>query len=269
MMEFGRIMFLIFRRTLLNFVASLLILCAMGEVAASQERVTVFAAASLKNALDAASSAWTEKTRKATAISYASSSALAKQIEAGAPADVFLSADLDWMDYLDERQLLVSGSYVKLLSSRLVLIGPKGASAIEILPGFDLPGLLGEGKLAMGAADSVPAGKYGKAALQALGIWGGVKDRIVGAENVRAALQYVSRGETPYGIVYETDARAEPDVTIVGIFPENTHPPIVYPVALLQGAANPTAEDYVSFLTSQEARRYFEAEGFEVLGEQN
>jgi molybdate transport system substrate-binding protein len=234
-------------------------------ISAAQEAVTVFAAASMKNALDAANTAWAEKGGAKTSTSYAASSALAKQIEAGAPADVFISADLAWMDYLAERKLIDTASRTNLLGNRIVLVGPKDAPAVEIKSGFDLADLLAGGKLAMGAPDSVPAGKYGKAALEALGIWGSVEASVAGAENVRAALLLVSRGEAPYGIVYQTDAAADPEVSVVGVFPADSHPPVIYPIALLAGSDNPQAAEYLEFLKSDEAHPFFEAEGFEIL----
>ena len=168
---------------------------------------------------------------KAT-ISYAASSALAKQIEQGAPADVFFSADLDWMKYLSERKLIKPDTETELLGNRIVLVAPADSSAAtEIAPNFDLAGLLGDGRLAMANVDAVPAGKYGKAALETLGVWASVEGKVAQAENVRAALALVSTGEAPLGIVYQTDAKADPKVKVVGIFPQDTHPPIVYPVA--------------------------------------
>nr|CAD6417375.1 molybdate ABC transporter substrate-binding protein [Rhizobium sp. Q54] len=241
------------------------VLAAGASATAAQEAVTVFAAASMKNALDAASDAWTKESGVAVSVSYAASSALAKQIEAGAPADLFISADLAWMDYLDERALIDGESRVDLFGNRIVLIGGQGAEPVEIKPGFDLAGLLGGGKLAMAAPGSVPAGKYGKAALERLGIWPSVEASVAGVENVRAALLFVSRGEAPYGIVYRTDAAADPGVAVVATFPEETHPPIVYPVALLAGTGNPQAAEYLEFLKSDEAKPFFEAEGFELL----
>ncbi|MCJ8519058.1 molybdate ABC transporter substrate-binding protein [Rhizobium tarimense] len=254
------------RHTVLVCAAVLALLVAGAGASLAQEGVNVFAAASMKNALDAASAAWTKKTGVATSISYAGSSVLAKQIEAGAPANIFISADLDWMDYLAERQLIDPSSRTNLLSNRIVLIGPNGVGTVDIEPGLDLAGLLGDGRLAMAAPESVPAGKYGKAALQKLGAWETVQEKVARADNVRAALQYVSRGEAPYGIVYRTDAKADPGVTVVGIFPEDSHPPIVYPAALLKRSDNPAAASFLSFLKSDMARPYFELEGFEVLG---
>ena len=186
----------------------------------AQEKVTLFAAASLKNALDSISKAWEAETGKKTAISYAASSALAKQIEHGAPADIFISADLDWMKYLSDKKLIKPGTEVKLLGNSLVLVAPKNSkAATTIAKNFDLAGLLGEGRLAMANVDSVPAGKYGKAALAALGVWPSVEKKLAQAENVRAALLLVSTGEAPLGIVYKTDAAADPKVKIIGTFP--------------------------------------------------
>ncbi|OHV75983.1 molybdate ABC transporter substrate-binding protein [Rhizobium sp. LCM 4573] len=234
--------------------------------AVAQEKVTVFAAASMKNALDAANAAWTAETSKETTVSYASSSALAKQIESGAPADIFISADLDWMKYLADKNLVKTDTQTKLLGNRIVLVAPReGAKPVEIGQGFDLVALLGDGKLAMGAPDSVPAGKYGKAALEKLGAWSAVESKVAGAESVRAALALVSRGEAPYGIVYQTDAAADPGVAIVGTFPEDTHPPIIYPVAVLAESKSPDAAAYLDYLKSDKAAPFFEKEGFTVL----
>jgi len=251
--------------TVAAFVSNLVLLTS--TVAVAQQPVTIFAAASLKNALDASSAVWSKKSGVRTAISYAGSAALAKQIEAGAPADIFISADRDWMDYLAERDLVDPATRFDLLGNRLALIGQVGAISMEITPDIDLAGLLGDSRLAMAAPDSVPAGKYGKAALERLGLWASVKGKVAGAENVRAALQYVSRGEASLGVVYETDARADRGVSIIGTFPQDSHPPIVYPVALLKTSSNAAANDYLSFLRSQDARFYFEAEGFQVLSQ--
>jgi molybdate transport system substrate-binding protein len=228
--------------------------------------VVVFAAASLKNALDAVDTAWKAEGGKTATASYAASSALAKQIEEGAPADVFISADLDWMKYLSDKKLIKDGSEVKLLGNRIVLVAPKDSVAkADIAANFDLAGLLGEGRLAMGDVKAVPAGKYGKAALEKLGVWASVEGKIAQAENVRAALKLVSTGEAPLGIVYQTDATAEPGVKIVGLFPEETHPPIVYPVGVTAGSKNADAEAYVKYLQSAKAKELFEAQGFTVL----
>ena len=212
----------------------------------------MFAAASLKNALDAVNAQWTKETGKKAVISYASSSALAKQIEQGAPAQMFISADLDWMDYLAAKSLIKPDTRSNLLGNRIVLIAPKDkAQPVEIKPGFDLAKLLGDGRLAMANVDAVPAGKYGKAALEKLGLWAGVSGKIAQAENVRAALLLVSRGEAPAGIVYQTDAAADPNVKIIGTFPEDTHPPIIYPIALTASATHPDAAAFLAYIKSR------------------
>lgn len=234
--------------------------------AQAQDKVTVFAAASLKNALDAVNAACEAEVGEAATVSYAASSALAKQIEQGAPADIFMSADLDWMAYLSEKNLTVKDSETKLLGNRIVLIAPADSSAAaEIAPNFDLAGLLGDGRLAMANVDSVPAGKYGKAALEKLGVWGAVEGKVAQAENVRAALALVSTGEAPLGIVYATDAAADPKVKIVAAFPEDTHPPIVYPVAQLAESKDEQAPAFLKCLQTAKAKELFEGQGFTVL----
>ncbi len=238
-----------------------------GSALAQNRDVLVFAAASMKNALDEINDAWARENggRKAT-ISYAASSALAKQIEGGAPADLFASADLDWMEYVGDKGLIRTETRINLLGNRIVLIAPKDAApAMTIAPGLNLAGALGQGRLAMANVDAVPAGKYGKAALEKLGAWNAVKDRVAQAENVRAALLLVSRGEAPLGIVYQTDAAADPNVKIVGTFPEDTHPPIVYPVAVTKASANADAPALLAFLRGPAARAAFERQGFTVL----
>lgn len=234
--------------------------------AQAQDKVTIFAAASMKNALDAANAEWAKQSGNEATVSYAASSALAKQIEAGAPADLFISADLAWMDYLAKKNLIRSDTRTNLLGNRLVLVAPADkASPVEIKPGFDLAKRLGDEKLAIGAVDSVPAGKYGKAALEKLGVWSSVEAKVAGAESVRAALLLVSRGEAPYGVVYQTDAAADPGVKIVGTFPENTHEPIIYPVAILAESKSPAAADYLKFIRSEKAAPFFENQGFTIL----
>jgi molybdate transport system substrate-binding protein len=227
--------------------------------------LVVFAAASLKNALDAVNAQWQKETGKAARISYAASSALAKQMEQGAPAQMFISADLDWMDYVEKKGLIRLETRFNLLGNRLVLIAPKGRGApVAIKRGLDLARVLGDGRLAMANVDSVPAGKYAKAALEKLGVWASVSRRLAQAENVRAALLFVSRGEAPAGVVYQTDAAADPGVAIVGTFPEDTHPPIIYPVALATGAG-PEAAAFLAYIRSNEAKPLFEAQGFTAL----
>ncbi|OQP84822.1 molybdate ABC transporter substrate-binding protein [Rhizobium rhizosphaerae] len=259
------------RRRLAGLLAALVliggVLAALAPDAARAEApVTVFAAASLKTALDAVNQAFTAETGKPATASYAASSALAKQIEAGAPADLFISADEDWMNDVAGKKLIRAETRTDLLGNRLVLVSAKAEGApVEIGRDFDLKGKLGEGRLAMGAVESVPAGKYGKAALENLGLWDGVKDRVAGAENVRAALLLVSRGEAPFGIVYETDAAADKGVHLAGLFPAGSHPPIVYPAAILTDSHNPAAADYLAFLRSDKAGAIFKAQGFTLL----
>lgn len=234
---------------------------------AQGEGLVVFAAASLKNALDEIATGWSKETGKPMPkISYAASSALAKQMEQGAPADLFISADLDWMDYVEKKDLIDKNTRVNLLGNKIVLIAPKDSKAsIDVKPGFDLAKALAGGKLAMGNVDAVPAGKYGKAALEKLGAWNGVKDKIAQAENVRAALLLVARGEAALGIVYSTDAAAEPNVKIVGTFPADSHPPIIYPAAVTKDAKSADAKPFLEMLKSAKARPAFEKQGFAVL----
>lgn len=249
-------------------LALALALALGGAGANAQSRpVLVFAAASLKNALDDVGAAWTRATGRRIVISYAASNALAKQIEAGAPADLFLSADLDWMDYAASRNLVRPDTRASLLGNALVLIAPKDSTArLDIRPGFDLAAALGSERLAMGNVDAVPAGKYGKAALERLGAWDGVKNKVAQAESVRAALVLVSRGEAPLGIVYRTDAVSDPGVRIVASFPDGSHPPIIYPAALTTASANPDARAFLDFLRSGAAKALFEKQGFTVIG---
>jgi molybdate transport system substrate-binding protein len=227
----------------------------------------VFAAASLKDALDDAAALYKQQTGADVTLNYAGSSTLAKQIEQGAPADIFFSADTDWMDYLEERGLIDKDSRVTLLGNAIVLVVPKASDVtIKIAPGMPLAEVLGkDGHLAMANVDSVPAGRYGKAALEHLGVWDAVADKVVQADNVRAALAFVAAGEAPLGIVYATDAAAEPAVRIVDAFPADSHPPIRYPVALTASSQNPDAAAFLDFLTSDTARPAFEKQGFVLV----
>jgi molybdate transport system substrate-binding protein len=229
--------------------------------------VIVYAAASLKDALDEQVRRFEQQAGSKVVVSYAASPALARQIEKGAPADVFISADLDWMDYVDSRKLVRAGSRVNLLSNRLVLIAPADSKgALTIGPKFPLAAALGNGRLAMADPDSVPAGKYGRAALQALGVWNGVVPKVARAENVRAALVLVARGEAPFGIVYSSDAVAEPKVRVVGEFPPSLHPPIVYPAAIIADSRSKAAEAFLRFLRSPDVRPVWRRHGFGVEG---
>jgi molybdate transport system substrate-binding protein len=237
--------------------------------ALAAEKVTVFAAASLKNALDEVSIAWKADTGKETANAYAASSVLAKQIEGGAPADVFISADLDWMKYLSDKTLIAKGTQVNLLGNTLVLVAPADSTAaVTIAPGFDLAGVLNGGKLAVCDVKAVPAGKYGKAALEKLGAWPSVEGSLAQAENVRAALKLVATGEAPAGIVYQTDANEEKKVKVLGTFPADTHPKIVYPAALVAASKNADAAEFLAFLQSPKALDIFKAHGFIILAGQ-
>ena len=233
---------------------------------AQGQKLIIFAAASLKDALDEVNVAYQHENSQETATSYAASSTLAKQIEADAPADVFISADLDWMDYLAKRNLIKPETRANLLGNRLVLIAPVNSPLnLAIGPNFSLAQALGNGRLAIADPNGVPAGRYGKAALESLGVWSTIADRLAPAENVRAALALVARGETPLGIVYQTDAASDKDVKIVGIFPQDTHPPIIYPIAVVVSSTNPAALGYLAYLKSRAARPTFEKHGFTVF----
>lgn len=255
------------RRSLIGLTLAIAALPALPLAEAKAEDVTVFAAVSLKNALDNVAAAYAADTGKDVVISYAASNALARQIEAGAPADIFFSADLAWMDYLDERGLIRSDTRETLLGNEIVLVAPAGSPAtIALEPGADLAALLGaDGRLAMANVDSVPAGKYGRAALEALGIWPRVADRVVQAENVRAALAFVATGEAPLGIVYKTDANSEQRVKSIAAFPADSHPPILYPVAMTAASANPEAKAFFDFMCSDAARPAYEEQGFTIV----
>jgi len=233
---------------------------------AEDKTITVFAAASLKNALDDVGTAFTKQSGIKVVVSYGASSALAKQIEQGAPADLFVSADLQWMDYGVQKKVIKDDTRVNLLGNKLVLIATKDAKIdhVTIGPGFDLAKLAGDGRVATGDVRAVPVGLYAKAALERLGAWTAVEPKIAMAENVRLALSLVARGDAPLGIVYETDAKVEPNVKIIGIFPDNSHDPIIYPAALT-ATAKPDATEYLSFLRSETAKSVFERYGFDFL----
>jgi molybdate transport system substrate-binding protein len=233
----------------------------------AQESVTVFAAASLKNALDEVNTAFNEATGIKVTASYEASSALARQIEQGAPADVFVSADLTWMDYASEHRLVRPGTRFNLLGNRLVLIAPRNSTLADVAigPGFDLARLAGDGRIAIADVKAVPAGLYAKAALEKLGAWTAAAPKLAQAANVRAALAFVARGETQVGIVYETDARIEPKVKIVGVFPDGSYPPVVYPAAATAAGKAGAAARYLAFLRTKTARAIFETYGFSVL----
>jgi molybdate transport system substrate-binding protein len=241
-------------------------LLATLPVQAQDKAIIVFAAASMKNALDDIDAAFKKATGIEIKASLAASSALAKQIEQGAPADVFASADLDWMDYLDKKNLIRKDTRVNLLGNKLVLIAPKDSRLdhVKIEQGFDIARLAGDGRIAVADMRAVPAGKYAKAALEKVGSWAAAEKKLASAENVRAALALVGRGEAPLGIVYETDARIEKNVKIVGRFPDDSYPAITYPVALTV-AAKPEAVRYLEYLRSNTAKTIFETYGFTFL----
>jgi molybdate transport system substrate-binding protein len=237
------------------------------QLASGQDKtITVFAAASMKNALDDVNTAYAKATGVKVVSSYAASSALAKQIEGGAPADAFVSADLKWMDYVQNKKAIKSDTRLNLLGNKLVLIAPKDTKigAVTIGQGFDLAKLAGDGRIATGDVKAVPVGLYAKAALEKLGSWAAAESKFAMTDNVRAALLLVSRGEAALGIVYETDAKVEPGVKIVGTFPEGSHPPVTYPVAAT-ATAKPDAVGYLEFLRGKTARDIFETYGFTVL----
>jgi molybdate transport system substrate-binding protein len=248
------------------FAFSVVPLTASAQQSAQDKSVTVFAAASMKNALDDVDAAYTKKTGVKVVASYDASSALMKQIEAGAPADAFISADLKWMDYGSQNKLIKDDTRVNLLGNQLVLIAPKDSKidTVAIKPGFDLAKLAGDGRIATGDVKAVPVGIYAQAALQKLGVWDAVAPKMAMTQNVRAALTLVARGEAPLGIVYSTDAKVEPGVKIVAAFPEATHEPIIYPVAATV-VAKPDVKSYLAFLRSGEAKAIFEKYGFVVL----
>jgi molybdate transport system substrate-binding protein len=235
-------------------------------VPASAEEVVVFAAASLKEALDAVAADFEAATGATVTVSYGGSNALAKQIIEGAPADIFVSAAVNWMDEVEKAGLVVEGTRTDLLGNALVLVAHgKGVAPVKIGPGLDLAGLLGDGKLSMAMVDAVPAGQYGKASLESLGLWASVAGSVAQSENVRAALTLVSAGEAPYGIVYATDAVSDDNVSVVGTFPEDSHKPIVYPGALLTGAADAADRAFFEALSSDAADATFAARGFVIL----
>lgn len=230
--------------------------------------VTVFAAASLKNALDEIADGFSDRTGHDVILSLAGSSALARQIQAGAPADVFISANADWMDHLAQLGRIEPGTRFDLTGNQLVLVAPAGkGTPTEIRPDMDLSAMLGDGRLAMALVQAVPAGIYGKQALEHLGLWDQVNDRVAQADNVRAALALVALGEAPLGIVYATDARAEPDLMVIGTFPPDSHPQIRYPVAAVTGGDPETSAAFLEYLRGDSARAALQRQGFAVLGE--
>lgn len=237
---------------------------------AMADEIMIFAAASLRNAMDEISQAWTEATGHRAVLSLAGSSSLARQIQQGAPADIFISASPDWMDALQAEGLIAPETRFDLLSNALVLIahGPKSAP-VEIAPGLDLAGMLGDGRLAMALIGAVPAGIYGKAALEYLGIWDAVAPKVAQADNVRGALMLVATGEAPMGIVYATDAIADDRVSVLGAFPPDTHSPITYPAAATAHSRNSLNTRFLQFLRGPEARAAFARQGFGIIAAQD
>jgi len=255
---------------LVRFFTFLGLVCAFSgtpQALIAQEQITVFAAASLKNALDDANAEFTKATGIKVTNSYAASPVLARQIEQGAPADIFISADLRWMDYLADRKLVKPDSRVNLLGNKLVLIAPADSKIgnVPIGQGFDIARLAGDGRIAVADVKAVPAGLYAKAALERLGAWSAAEPKLAQAENVRATLALVARGEALLGIVYETDAKIEPKVKTFGVFPENSYPPITYPIAATAATINPAATRYLDFLRTATAKAIFEKYGFSFL----
>ena len=237
------------------------------NVGVAQERIiTIFAAASLKNAIDDANAVFARQTGIRVVVSYAATPALVKQIEQGAPADVFLSADLQWMDYAAGKKLIQADTRVNLLGNKLVLIAAKDSKLdnMVIAQGFDIARLAGNGRIAVADVKAVPAGRYAKTALESLDAWSAAEGKLAQAENVRAALAFVSRGEAPIGIVYATDAKIEPGVKIIGTFPDGSHPPVTYPVAATVNA-KPEAARYLDVLRTPTVRSIFETHGFSFL----
>lgn len=257
-------------RRLLFVLVSMLLpfgLVSLQSAHAAEAAPLVFAAASMKTALDAIGERWKSKSGQAPTISYGSSGTLAKQIEEGAPADVFISADLAWMDELDNKGLLKKGTRLNLVGNTLVLIEPADATTqLKLAPKVDLATAIGEGKLAVCAVSSCPAGIYGKEALEHLGIWASVEPKLAQADNVRAALTLVARGEAKFGIVYATDAKAEPKVKVVDTFPESSHAPVVYPAAVVATSKSNEATAFIAFMRSQEATRILTEQGFSIIG---
>lgn len=258
-----------FMKQLARIVLTLAVLCTGSPshaAAPAREPLMIFAAASLTDSLQQVADAYTKASGVPVKLSFAASSALAKQIESGAQVDVFLSADEEWMDYLDRKELIDRSTRRDLLGNRLVLVAPRESTGqLKLGPGAPLIGMLGRtGRIAVGDPDSVPAGRYAKAALTSLGLWSVAEPRLVRADNVRVALLYVARGEAPLGIVYETDAIAEPRVRIVDRFPESSHRPIRYPVAVVANA-RPAAKSFLAFLSGPEAQSIFANTGFTVL----
>ena len=247
------------------FFAALLVLLPQSASAQDADRIMVFAAASLTDTLQEIAAIYARERNKRVVFSFAASMTLARQIELSAGPDIFISADTESMDYLDQRGRIAKATRRNLLGNRLVLVAPAGSTvSLEMAPGMKIAEALGRGRLATADVESVPAGRYGKAALTALGVWATVAGRLAQGDDVRTTLSYVARGEAPLGIVYATDARVEPRVRVVATFPESTHPPIVYPAALTADAKVDAAQ-FLAYLRSPQVRTVFERAGFTVL----
>jgi molybdate transport system substrate-binding protein len=256
--------FALSRRAVLAGIAATF---ALTGAAAAERPVTVFAAASLTDVLKAAAATWQGKGHGEVVLSFGSSSAIAKQIEAGAPADIFASADEKWLSYLDEKKLIAADTVHRPIGNDLVLVAPADSKvSITIAPNFDLAGALAGGRLSIGDPKGVPAGKYSQQALTKLGVWESVASQTAPAENVRAALALVQHGEAPLGIVYATDARGLTDIKVVGTFPDDSHDPIVYPIAIVAGHERPEVRAFLDFLLSADGKALFKSYGFKTLG---
>jgi molybdate transport system substrate-binding protein len=251
----------------LTFAAASLAGVARAEPHSPPQTLTVFAAASLQNAMQEIGADYSKAGGAAIAFNFAGSSTLARQIVEGAPVDVFISADPQWMDYAQSHGTVEGASRVDLLSNHLALIAPKDSPLkLKIGPGFAIAKALGDGRLAMADPNAVPAGLYGKAALTKLGVWPDVESRVAKGDSVRAALVFVARGEAPLGIVYETDAKIDPGVRIVDLFPDDSHPPILYPAAVIVSPRAPGARAFLAYLKSPPARAVFARYGFGAPG---
>jgi len=250
----------------MTWVALMLLLGICGMVHAGSDTLTVFAAASTTNAVTEIGDTFANRLRLKFLPSFASSSTLAKQIENGAPADIFLSANMAWMSYLEKEGLIEKETRVDLLSNRIVLIAPSDnpVEKIDIIPGFNLLNLIGNGHLSMGDPDHVPAGIYGQKALESLGIWNSIQNHVARSKDVRAALTLVEQGEAPIGLVYATDAAMTEKVKIIGTIPQSSHPPIIYPVAVIAGKRSPATDRFMALLRTPEARAVFEKFGFSI-----
>lgn len=247
------------------FAALILLSVSACSPSDSKQGPLVLAAASLQDALTEVAGEWHAQGHAMPVLSFAGTSALARQVEAGAPADIFISADEEWMSDLEKKGLIRPDTRVSFLTNRLVLVAPADSKAtLTIAPHFPLADALGSKRLAMADYAAVPAGRYAKQALESLGVWDSVKDQVVPAENVRLALALVARKEAGFGVVYATDAKSEPGVRVIGTFPAESHEPISYPVALLASSTNPDAEAFRGFLSSAEASGIFRKYGFEI-----